>query len=178
MCVLRLAHSEKFHNTPQKQTSSPFVPHVRGTLNDATHSDVARVSQLHTKLKPPSQHSTKTDLGLDYHSIFLRTLRAPFFPTLVMAPSTLGGSPLRAPLSGRVNCNPWRVKSLRTLLADFSCCERVVFDQAAKLKSSARSGAGRSSHSSHRQKSLCSRRWRGTKGRKWVDVVRQSRHRQ
>ena len=40
-------------------------------------------------------------------------------------------------------------------------CERLVFDQAAKLKSLARSGAGGSPRSSHRQYSLCSRRWRG-----------------
>ena len=47
MRVLRLTHSKKFHNTPQRQTSSPFVPHVLGTLNVGTHSDVARVSQMH-----------------------------------------------------------------------------------------------------------------------------------
>ena len=42
-------------------------------------------------------------------------------------------------------------------------CERCRFDQAAKLKSSVRSGAGGSPDSSHRQCCRRRRRWRGTK---------------
>ena len=52
-------------------------------------------------------------------------------------------------------------------------CEMCGFDQTAKLKSSARSGAAGSLDSSHWQWSLCSRRWCGTEGRKWVKHIKE-----